>query len=131
LVIRYLVVDTSAWLAAAKCSFPVFDQPTQLGGNVLPATISKQQIKDSPSIDSDNLCRVNTKDLSRLLRISLLLGGAGLWGANYYPGSYLTGLDARDYDGYQGYWERHRRTTGSAPAQLQCSQGISYQGERR
>ena len=68
-VIRYLVVDTSAWLGGREVLISPYSisQPSW-AGNVLPATISKQQIKRQTCVASIR------KDLSRLLRISLLLG---------------------------------------------------------
>jgi hypothetical protein len=102
-VIRYLVVDTSAWLGGRE----VLISPYSIGqpswaGKVLPATISKQQIKESPSINSDKpVSRQYERTYLGYYGYPYYWGGAGLWGANYYPGSYLTGLDARDYDGYQ------------------------------
>jgi len=104
-VIRYLVVDTSTWLGGREVLISPYsiNQPNW-AGSVLPATITKQQIKDSPSIDSD-------KPVSRQYERSYLgyygypyyWGGTGLWGGNYYPGTYLTGMDGQDYGGYQGY----------------------------
>jgi uncharacterized protein YrrD len=104
-VVRYLVVDTSTWLAGRKVLISPYsiNQPNW-AGSVLPATISKQQIKDSPNIDSD-------KPVSRAYERSYLgyygypyyWGGTGLWGGGYYPGSYLTDTDGGEYDGYQGY----------------------------
>jgi hypothetical protein len=104
-VIRYLVVDTSTWLGGRDVLISPYSlsQPNW-AGSVLPATITKQQIKDSPNIDSD-------KPVSRQYERSYLgyygypyyWGGTGLWGGNYYPGSYLSGMDGRDYEGYQGY----------------------------
>jgi hypothetical protein len=104
-VIRYIVVDTSAWLGGRKVLIsPYSIKQPDWSGTVLPATISKQQIKDSPSIDSD-------KPVSRQYEQSYLgyygypyyWGGPGLWGENYYPGTYLTGTEPQDYEGYQGY----------------------------
>ena len=104
-VIRYLVVDTSTWLGGREVLISPYSisQPNW-AESFTAATISKQQIKDSPSIDSD-------KPVSRQYERSYLgyygypyyWGGTGLWGEGYYPGSYLAGLDAGDYDGYQGY----------------------------
>jgi hypothetical protein len=104
-VIRYLIVATNAWLGGRE----VLVSPYSIGhpnwaGSVLPATISKQQIKDSPPIDSD-------KPVSRQFEQSYLgyygypyyWGGTGLWGGSYYPGMYASGMHADEYDGYQGH----------------------------
>jgi hypothetical protein len=104
-VVRYLVVDTDAWLGNREVLISPYSI-SQPGweGSVLPATISKRQIKDSPNIETD-------KPVSRQYERSYLgyygypfyWGGSGLWGEGYYPGTRLTGADPQDYDGYQGY----------------------------
>jgi hypothetical protein len=104
-VIRYIVVDTSAWLGGRDVLVSPYSisQP-DWAGNVLPATISKKQIEESPGIDSD-------KPVSRRYESVYLgyygypyyWGGSGLWGDNYYPGTYREGMDAQDYDGYAGH----------------------------
>jgi uncharacterized protein YrrD len=104
-VVRYLVVDTSAWLGGRK----VLVSPYSIGqpgwdAAVLPAKITKEQIKNSPGIDSD-------EPVSRRYETSYLgyygypyyWGGAGLWGEGYYPGTIWGGVDPQYFDGYQGY----------------------------
>lgn len=126
-VIRYLVVDTSSWLGGRE----VLISPYSIGqpdwaGSVLPASISKQQIKDSPSMDSD-------KPVSRQYERSYLgyygypyyWGGAGLWGGGYYPGTYLTGVDAQDYDGYHGYLKSPSADDGD-PHLRSCDAVMGY-----
>ena len=103
-VIRYLVVDTSAWLGGRK----VLISPYSIGqpdwaGSVLPATISKQQIKDSPGVDSDkSVSRQYEKSYHGYYGYPYYWGGTGLWGGGYYPGTDLTGT-APQFDGYKGY----------------------------
>ena len=114
-VIRYLVVDTSTWLGGREVLISPYSisQPNW-AESFIAATISKQQIKDSPSIDSD-------KPVSRQYERSYLgyygypyyWGGTGLWGEGYYPGSYLSALDAGDYEATRAIWERHRRMMGT------------------
>ena len=112
-VIRYVVVDTGAWLGGRD----VLISPYSVGepswsGEVLPVKVTKQQIKNSPSIDSD-------KPISRQYERSYLgyygypyyWGGPGLWGENYYPGTLLTGMGADVYPGYRGY---HRAPSDNA-----------------
>jgi hypothetical protein len=104
-VIRYVVVNTSAWLGGRE----VLISPYSVGepswaGDVLPVKVTKEQIKNSPSIDTD-------KPISRQYERSYLgyygypyyWGGAGLWGANCYPGTLLTGMGADVYPSYLGY----------------------------
>jgi hypothetical protein len=93
-VVRYLVVDTEAWLPGRK----VLISPYSVGvaddkAHVLPVSITKQQVKDSPSIDWE-------KPVSRQHEIQYLgyygypyyWGGAGLWGEGAYPGMMMTGV---------------------------------------
>jgi hypothetical protein len=93
-VVRYLVVDTDPWFAARK----VLISPFSVGvpddaAQVLPVSITKQQVKDSPDIDWE-------KPVSRQHEIQYLgyygypyyWGGAGLWGEGAYPGLMMTGI---------------------------------------
>ena len=92
-VIRYLVVDTGGWLSSRK----VLISPIAIGRpnwaeKVLPVSITKEQVKNSPDIDTQ-------KPVSRQHEISYLgyygypyyWGGAGLWGAGAYPNMMMSG----------------------------------------
>ncbi|MCJ7593033.1 MAG: PRC-barrel domain-containing protein, partial [Woeseiaceae bacterium] len=92
-VVRYLVVDTGSWLSSRK----VLISPIAIGqpnwtDKVLPVSITKDQVKNSPDIDTD-------KPVSRQHEMQYLghygypyyWGGAGLWGDGAYPGVMLTG----------------------------------------
>jgi len=92
-VIRYVVVDTGAWLTGRK----VLISPFSIGysdqaSRVFPVSISREQIKNSPSIDT-------AKPVSRQHEIRYLgyygypyyWGGAGLWGGGAFPGAMLAG----------------------------------------
>ena len=86
-VIRYLVVDTGSWLSSRK----VLVSPIAIGqpdwtAKVLPVSITKEQVKNSPDIDTE-------KPVSRQHEMRYLgyygypyyWGGAGLWGGGVYP----------------------------------------------
>lgn len=90
-VIRYSVVDTGSWLSSRK----VLISPTGIGPpdwaeKLLPVSITKVQVKNSPHIDTD-------KPVSRQHQMRYLgyygypsyLGDAGLWGGGEYPGMML------------------------------------------
>lgn len=92
-VIRYLVVDTGSWLSSRK----VLISPIAIGHpnwteKVLPVSISKEQVKNSPDIDTE-------KPVSRQHEIRYLgyygypyyWGGAGLWGGGAYPNMMMPG----------------------------------------
>ena len=92
-VIRYLVVDTGAWLSGRK----VLISPIAIGHadrkeRLLPVSITKEQVKNSPDIDTE-------KPVSRQHEIRHLgyygypyyWGDIGLWGGGAYPSMLMTG----------------------------------------
>ncbi|MDQ2916375.1 MAG: PRC-barrel domain-containing protein [Pseudomonadota bacterium] len=90
-VIRYLVVDTGTWLSSRKVLIsPIAIGQPNRSEKVLPVSITKEQVKNSPDIDTD-------KPISRQHEIRYLgyygypyyWGGAGLWGAGAYPGAMM------------------------------------------
>jgi sporulation protein YlmC with PRC-barrel domain len=91
--VRYLVVDTGTWLSSRK----VLISPISIGlanwaEKLLPVSISKEQVKNSPDIKTE-------KPVSRQQEIELLeyygypyyWGGYGIWGAGVHPNMMLTG----------------------------------------
>jgi len=98
-VVRYLVVETGSWLSSRK----VLISPIAIGqpswtDKVLAVSITREQVKNSPDIDTD-------KPVSRQHEMEYFgyygyypyyWGGAGLWGGGIYPGTML--MDA----GYAG-----------------------------
>jgi hypothetical protein len=104
-VVRYLVVDTGSWLGGRDVLISPYSlrQP-DWAGRVLPVSATKQQIKDSPGVDTDKpVSRQYEKSYLGYYGYPYYWGGTGLWGSGFYPGAYLGERDARDYDGYQGY----------------------------
>jgi hypothetical protein len=94
-VIRYFVVDTGSWLSSRKVLIaPIAIGQPDWAKKVLPVSITKEQVKHSPHIDTD-------KPVSRQHEMRYLehygypyyWGGAGLWGGGAYPGLMLTGYD--------------------------------------
>ncbi len=94
-VIRYLVVDTGNWLLSRK----VLISPMALGRpdwaeKILPVSITKQQVQDSPDIDTE-------KPVSRQHEVQYLgyygypyyWGGGGLWGNGAYPSLMMQGFE--------------------------------------
>ena len=86
-VIRYLVVETGAWLASRR----VLISPISIGQpnwceKIFPVSISKEQVKESPAIDTD-------QPVSRQYEIGYLSyygyqyywGGPGLWSSGLFP----------------------------------------------
>jgi len=93
-VVRYFIVETGSWLSSRK----VLISPIAIGHpdwaeRVLPVSITMEQVKNSPDIDTD-------KPVSRQHEMQYLghygypyyWGGASLWGGGAYPGAMLTGV---------------------------------------
>jgi hypothetical protein len=92
-VIRYLVVDTGAWLVGRDVLISPYSVGTpDWGGKVLPVTITREQVKHSPPIETE-------KPVSRQHEMTYLgyygypyyWGGGGMWGTGGYPGMMLPG----------------------------------------
>jgi hypothetical protein len=111
-VIRYVVVDTSSWLGGRDVLISPYSisQPSW-SGHVLPATITKEQIKNSPDIDTDKpVSRQYEKRYLGYYGYPYYWGGASLWGAHYRPrtdwaGEYDPDSRGDRGDGYRGYLE--------------------------
>src|SRR5271154_4540342 len=82
--VRWLVVDTGHWLSGRKVLLP----PSVLGQldakeEELSVKLTKQQIKDSPEIDTD-------RPVSRQMETSVYdyYGWSPYWGSGFYMGGY-------------------------------------------
>jgi hypothetical protein len=93
-VMRYLIVETGSWLSARKVLIsPIAIGQPDWAARVLPVSITQEQVKGSPDIDTD-------KPVSRQHEMQYLgyygyphyWGGDGLWGIRAYPGAMLTGV---------------------------------------
>ena len=91
-VIRYFVVATGSWLSSREVLIsPIAIGEPDWSNNVLPVSITKEQVKNSPDIDTD-------KPVSRQHEMRYLgyygypsyWGGSGLWGGGAYPGMMMT-----------------------------------------
>lgn len=90
-VVRYLIVETGSWLASRKVLISPFaiGQPDWTG-KVLPVSITKERVKNSPDIDTD-------KPVSRQHEMRYLgyygypsyWGGIGPWGNGLTPSMML------------------------------------------
>jgi hypothetical protein len=83
-MVRWLVVDTGNWLSGRKVLLP----PVALGhpdptGHEFPVRLTKQQVKDSPEIDTD-------LPVSRQMETSMYdyYGWSPYWGTGFYMGGY-------------------------------------------
>ena len=93
-VVRYLVVEAGNWLSSRKVLIsPVAVGQPNWADKIIPVSITREQVKNSPDIDTD-------KPVSRQHEMEYFgyygyypyyWGGAGLWGGGAYPGAMLTG----------------------------------------
>ncbi|MEO9078358.1 MAG: PRC-barrel domain-containing protein [Rhodanobacter sp.] len=90
-VVRYLVVDTGGWLPGRKVLIsPISVIGTNVEDRVLTLSLTREQVKESPDIDTD-------KPISRQHELSLLgyygypyyWGTGGLWGTGSFPAMLL------------------------------------------
>ncbi|GBL45600.1 hypothetical protein SFMTTN_1410 [Sulfuriferula multivorans] len=97
-VIRYLVVDTGSWLSSRK----VLISPIAIGHpdwteKVLPVSITKEQVKNSPDIDTEKpVSRQHEIDYFGYYGYPFYWGGAGIWGGGIYPNMMMP-----DYAGFE------------------------------
>jgi uncharacterized protein YrrD len=87
-VVRYLVVETGSWLASRK----VLVSPASLGTPdtvelVLPVSITREQVRNSPDIDTDKpVSRQHEIDYLGYYGYPVYWDSAGLWGIGSLPG---------------------------------------------
>jgi sporulation protein YlmC with PRC-barrel domain len=86
-VVRYLVVDTSVWLPNRKVLIsPMFISKPNWRDKMLQVSITKNQVKHSPDIDTDKpVSRQEEGSYYRYYDYPYYWGGAELWGENAYP----------------------------------------------
>ena len=92
-VVRYLVVETGSWLASRK----VLISPFSLGvpdqdEKVVPVSITCEQVKHSPDIDTDKpVSRQHESDYLGYYGYPVYWDSIGIWGAGGVPGLMLPG----------------------------------------
>jgi hypothetical protein len=92
-VIRYLIVDTGGWLSSRK----VLISPIAIGmpnwrERMLPVSITKEQVKNSPDIDTAKpVSRQHEIEYLGYYNYPLYWGGMGLWGEEAYPNLMVAG----------------------------------------
>ena len=86
-VIRYLVVETGSWLSSRK----VLISPIAIGHpdgqeRSLPVSITREQVKNSPDIDTDKpVSRQHEREYLGYFDYPLYWGEPGFWGAGMFP----------------------------------------------
>ncbi len=86
-VIRYLVVDTGAWLLSRQVLItPMSIHHPDWAERLLPVTLTKAQVKGSPEIDTQKpVSRQHEADYLGYYGYPSYWGGEGIWGAGIYP----------------------------------------------
>jgi hypothetical protein len=86
-VIRYLVVESGSWLSSRKVLIsPIaIDHPNGTE-KILPVSITKEQVKNSPDIDTEKpVSRQHERRYLGYYGYPAYWGGGGLWGGGLYP----------------------------------------------
>src|ERR1700734_4120928 len=86
-VIRYLVVATESWLLGRKVLISPFAlSETQWEQKLLRATLTQEQVKNSPDIDTDMpVSRQHEMEYLKYYSYPSYWGGAALWGIGPNP----------------------------------------------
>jgi sporulation protein YlmC with PRC-barrel domain len=93
-VVRYLIVDTGAWLSSRK----VLISPVAIGQpnwteRLLPVSITMERVKNSPDIDTQQpVSRHQESQYLEYYGYPYYWVGIGVWGQGAYPSMMLTGL---------------------------------------
>jgi hypothetical protein len=121
-VIRYFVVETGNWLLQRRVLIsPLAVTAPAVTPGVLPVSLTKAQVKDSPGIDTDEpVSRQHEREYLRYYGYPFYWDGGGLWGRSAaHPGSLLTGLDQEGAAaGRRRSQEEDRRADAEADAEL-------------
>ncbi len=85
--VRYLVADTGSWLSGRRVLIsPYALDPVDEAEQVLPVDLTKQQIEESPSLDSDQpVSRQYELEYHGYYDWPIYWSGAFMWGALAYP----------------------------------------------
>jgi hypothetical protein len=99
-VIRYFVVHTGPWLIGRKVLIsPISAGRPDWSGHLLPITITKDQLRSSPLIDTDRpVSRQHEAQLHDFYRYPYYWQGNDIWGTGLYPAQMVTGIGFGDAD---------------------------------
>ena len=114
--VRYLVVRTGAWLVGREVlisPMSVTDAPTE--ERVLQVSISRDQVKHSPSVDSQKpVSRQHEMSYSTYYGYPYYWGGAGVWGGGAYPDPMRMGVALATGASDIEYTKAEQRSRGGA-----------------
>jgi uncharacterized protein YrrD len=114
-VIRYLVVETGEWLSSRRVLIsPIAINQANWSEKTFPAAITQEQVKNSPSIDTDKpVSRQHEVAYSGYYGYPYYWGGGGYWGNSVDPGMMLWGV------GYGGPGEPRRAQVRNSPTEVE------------
>jgi hypothetical protein len=93
-VVRYLVVETEVSPPTRRLISPMAMGIPDWARKLIPAALTRQQVKNSPDIDTDKpVSRQHEMGYSGYYGYPDYWGGGGLWGAGMYPDVLQGGLD--------------------------------------
>ena len=92
-VVRYFVVDAGSWLSSRKVLIsPIAVHKPDWSQRTLPVSITKEQVKNSPNIDTDKpVSRQNEEQVLGYYGYPYYWGGLGMWGDGLYPYAMVPG----------------------------------------
>ncbi len=95
-VIRYLMVNAGPWLLGRNVLIsPISIHDANWAERVLPVSLTKEQIKKSPGVDTDKpVSRQHEVDYLDYYGYPYYWGGGGMWGAGLYPYNMTPGYGA-------------------------------------
>lgn len=98
--IRYFVVEAGSWLSSRRVLIsPVSVHHPEWSERTLPVSITKEQVRNSPPVDTDRpVSRQNEEQTMGYYGYSNYWGGGGMWGEGLYPYAMVPG--------YAGYGDR-------------------------
>jgi len=93
-VVRYFVVDTGTWLTSRKVLVsPISVRHPDWLAHTLPVSITRQQVRNSPDIDTDKpVSRQNEQDYLGYYGYPYYWDGAGIWGSGLDPSAMAPGF---------------------------------------
>ena len=92
-VVRYFVVETGTWLSSRKVLIsPISVHHPDWHTPTLPVSITREQVKNSPHIDTDKpVSRQNEQEFLGYYGYPSYWGGMGMWGDGLYPYAMVPG----------------------------------------
>jgi hypothetical protein len=96
--VRYLVVETGNWLNDRQVLIsPYSVKHTDPGSNVVHVALSRQQVRDSPTLDAHKpVSRQHEIEYLRYYNYPTYWGGPNLWGMGAFPAYDPTGVTPED-----------------------------------